>query len=862
MALYSLALSIAPLVRDPAGQGTLSWSHWLGFVAWLILFNLVNVYSARRLPERDPYLLPIASLLSGWGLLMIFRLYPEFGLRQTAWLAVAGGLLIAGMRLPPDLGFLRRYKYLWLTGGLLLAGLTLFFGTNPQGFGQRLWLGCCGIYLQPSEPLKLLLIAYLAAYLADRMVMPALEPKSRTASPLLPLLAPTLIMTGMALMLLLAQRDLGAAFIFIFLYATILYLASGRRRIIGISLLVMIAAGVAGYFLFDVVQARIDTWLNPWLDPSGRSYQIVQSLLAIANGGLMGRGPGLGNPGLVPVPHSDFIFASIAEESGLVGVLGLILLVGLLAVRGMRIALNAPDAFRRYLAAGLTVYLAAQSILIIGGNLRLLPLTGVTLPFVSYGGSSLVTSTFSLLLLLLISRDRSARPAALPSSRPYLQVGGLLLAGLAATALAAGWWAIYRSPELLTRTDNPRRAISDRLVQRGAILDREGNPINATTGTAGDYTRQSLYPTLSNIVGYTDPLYGQTGLEASLDPWLRGLQGNPASLVAWNQLVYGRPPKGVDVRTSLDFDLQRAADQLLGEHKGAVVVLNPQSGEILAMASHPGFDANNLGENWDALIQDADSPLVNRATQALYPVGPALGPLLLAKAESLGRLPETPQTAETSGEVSLDGLTMDCALPPGKPTWSEAVANGCPGVVAELGRTIGKEGILRLYQTLGFFTAPQAYLPADSSTPSNEALDATQLALGKDLRLSPLQMALAAASLSSGGLRPAPYLVTGVNTLEDGWVALPAVDKPSQALTAEAAIAAANQLADADLPIWQSIAVAPAEEGTTTWYLGGTMAGWGGEPLVVVVALTDEGPSDALDIGRGLLQHVMKQQSP
>lgn len=617
--LYASALSLSPAARARSWEVDLRWDHWLGVAIWLALFALAHDQTRRRLPGRDPYLLPIAALLSGWGLLTIWRLYPSFGLRQGVWLAISILIFLFGLRLPPDLGFLRRYKYLWLSSGLLLTALTLFLGTNPAGSGPRLWLGCCGIYFQPSEPLKLLLVVYLAAYLAGtRPSSPASSPRLR----LLPLLAPTLIMTGLVIALLLAQRDLGTVSIFLFLYTVVVYIASGNRRILLYGFVVLLAAGLGGYTLFDVVRLRVEAWLNPWSDPSGRSYQIVQSLLAIANGGLFGRGPGLGSPTLVPISHSDFIFAAMVEESGLMGALALLVLLALLASRGLRAAFNAADAYRRYLAAGLSAYLVGQSLLIIGGNLRLLPLTGVTLPFVSYGGSSLLTSFLSLLFLLQISRrSEGLRPETPPSSRPYLGLGAFLFAGLAATALASGWWSIYRGPDLLTRADNPRRAISDRSVRRGSILERHNTALAATLGEPGQYYRRVLYPPLSNILGYTHAVYGQSGLEASLDEYLRGLRGNPGLSLWWNHLLYGQPPPGLDVRLSLDIEVQRVADQALGQHVGALVLLNAGNGEILAMASHPTFDANHLDEIWEQLIHEPQSPLLNRATLGRYPLG-------------------------------------------------------------------------------------------------------------------------------------------------------------------------------------------------------------------------------------------------
>lgn len=602
------------------------WDHWLGYILWLIIIIIIHRQTSNRLPNHDPFLVPIASLLIGWGLLAIWRLFPFFGLRQTLWLLLSSSIFVLGLRAPSDLGFLRRYKYLWLTSGLLLTALTLIFGTNPMGIGPQLWLGCCGFYIQPSEPLKLLLIIYLAAYLADRQ-MPVtrsyLAPGHNSSSTaLLPLLAPTLILFILALLLLLFQRDLGTVSIFLYLYATIVYISTNRKRILLFAAISLIIAGIVGYMLFDVVELRIDAWLNPWLDPSGRSYQIVQSLLAIANGGLIGRGPGLGNPEVVPIPHSDFIYATIAEESGLIGSIGLLLLIALLSTSGLRITLRARDIFHRYLAGGLTAYLVGQSILIIGGNMRLLPLTGVTLPFVSYGGSSLLTSLLALLLLVHISTQME-ETWAIPESinRPYLQLSVFLFLGLAAVAIVNGWWAYHRGPELLTRTDNPRRAINDLTVRRGSILDQRNHILASTLGSPGEYFRQLSYPTLSPIIGYTNPVYGQSGIEATLDPYLRGLEGYSTLVVSLHRLVYGQPPPGLDIRLSIESNLQQSADNAMSGHTGALILMNAENGEILTISSFPNFDANRLEEEWDALMQDARSPLLNRATMGSYPIG-------------------------------------------------------------------------------------------------------------------------------------------------------------------------------------------------------------------------------------------------
>ena len=785
LTFFAIILSLSPSVRERAWDVAYRWQHWVGLLTWVGIFAFAHIETKRYLPDRDPYLLPIAAMLTGWGMLTVWRLTPEFGLRQTLWMIGSVGLLALSLRFSLDLEVVRRYKYIILTGGLILTSLTLAFGTNPAGAGPRLWLGCCGFYLQPSEPLKLLLVGYLAAYLADRL--PARDR-------IIPLLFPTLFVTGLALLLLLVQRDLGTASIFILLYATIVYIAISRKRVLFTSVIMLLIAGLVGYFMIDLVRLRIETWINPWLDPSGRAYQIVQSLLSIANGGIFGRGPGLGSPTLVPISHSDFIFSSIAEEGGLVGVIGLFALLALLISRGMHAALMASDRFRRLLAAGITAYFSIQSLLIIGGNLRVLPLTGVTLPFVSYGGSSLLTSFAALLVLLIISNKSDEEPAPLVNPIPYYVVSGIIGLGLVAMALGAGWWMTLRSEDLLNRTDNARRAISDRYVQRGALLDRENTPINVTRGETGNLLRIYLYSQLAPVVGYTHPVFGQAGLEASLDEYLRGLQGNPNSLIWWNRLLYGTPPPGLDIRISIDLTLQSEADHMLGAQKGAIVLLNAKSGEVLVMASSPGFDPNLLDEQGYALSSDVDAPLLNRATQGLYPPESALEPF-------------------------------------SKALFGESTS-------------VGDNERSELYETLGFFTEPLLRMPVASASKSI-----------RNIRVSPLQMALATAAISNNGIRPPARIALAVNTPQQGWVILPALDKPVEAVPGPFAREAALAFAGEN-PYWSYTSV--ANDPPLTWHLAGTLPDWSGTPLALVVLLEENNRPLADAIGKSIFKTALQ----
>lgn len=806
--LFSLILTLSPAVRERTWLADLRWAHWIGFAIWLALTAFAQRVTSRWFPDADPFLLPVASLLSGWGLLTVWRLDPYFGARQTAWFAISVTAFLFALRFPAltgpsaNLSFLRRYKYLTLLGGILLTALTLVLGSNPSGFGPRLWIGGADIYLQPSEPLKLLLVIYLAAYLADRLPVETfdnLRAKSFRQIFSIPLIVPTAIMTGLSLLILIVQRDLGTASIFLLIYTIVLFLATGKRRVLFVTAAGLGLAALVGYFFVDIIHARLDVWLNPWADPSGRSYQIIQSLLAIANGGTFGRGAGLGSPTLVPVSISDFIYTAIVEETGLLGAIGLLTLLGLLLMRGLRAALLAPTRFQRLLAGGLTAYLGVQSLLILGGNLRLLPLTGVTLPFVSYGGSSLLTSFLALALLLRVSAQPEDEPAPLATPRPYALLAALFSLGLFACALATGWWAVIRSPDLLTRTDNARRSIADRYVRRGSLLDRGNQAITVTNLNENIFLREYAYPEFAPVTGYTHPVYGQAGLEATLDGYLRGFQGNPSSQIWWHHLLYGTPPPGLDVRLSIDLDLQKKADELLGEHAGAIILLNAQSGEILAMASHPTYDPNLMDETGEGLRTDPRSPLVNRAAQGSYPLGSLLDPLLAAH---FGQIP--PADAEQRSA---------------------------------------------LYNLLGLYNAPNLRLPVGTPSPYGEV---------ENLRVSPLQLILAFAPLSNNGVRPAPRIALAVDTPAQGWVILPANSDPLNVMEEAKAQKAAESLRIPDQPFWQFGSRSSEKEKFFSWFVAGTLPNWQGTPLTLVVLLEEDNAPSANSIGEALLSEALK----
>ena len=400
IATNALALSL---------NGGTEQSDWTGLIVWIICALAGGMILDRYLPDRDPILFPVVMLLSGWGLLTITRLAPPFANRQEIWMLIATVAMLLVAVFPQALRWLRSYRYVILAVALGLMLATIVFGSNPSGFAYapRLWLRFGAIYFQPSEMMKVVLVAFLASYFGESAAAFSIAEQDSGPRVHLPrLLGPTLLISALSLVMLIWQRDLGAAMLFFAVFVLLLYLTNGNWRVIVVGTAIVLVAGFVAYHLFDVVRLRVDIWINPWPEADSRAYQIVQSLIAFGAGGIFGTGVGQGSPLYVPVVHSDFIFAAVAEEWGLLGVIGILSCFAVLTMRGFSIGLrHTTSAYRRLLAIGLTTMLAVQAIMIMAGVLKLIPLTGVTLPFFSYGGSSLLVSFIMIGFLIRLSSE-------------------------------------------------------------------------------------------------------------------------------------------------------------------------------------------------------------------------------------------------------------------------------------------------------------------------------------------------------------------------------------------------------------------------------------------------------------------------
>ncbi|HEV2125371.1 MAG TPA: FtsW/RodA/SpoVE family cell cycle protein [Chloroflexota bacterium] len=389
-----------------AREQPLEWETLGGAAIFGAALVAVGIWVWRRLPLSDPFLLPLAAFLAAFGQVMTSRLVPSLGPRQGIWVLL-GFVGLAVVSLLPSAGWLRRYRYTWAILGLLLLGVTLVAGTDLNESGARLWLVLGPINIQPTEFVKLLLVVFLAAYLEDYREL--LATAGWRLGPLwvppIPYLVPILAMAGAALVVFVIQRDLGPALLFSSVLLAMLYLASGRASYVVLGLTVILLGGFVADRLFSHVHIRVETWLDPWSRAQESGYQLVQALYALGSGGLFGTGLAQGSPRYIPAVHTDFVIAAIGEELGLAGSLGVVALFVLFTARGFYIALRARSGFNALLAAGLTATFALQALIILAGALKLIPLTGITLPFVSYGGSSVLANFFLVGLLLIISQE-------------------------------------------------------------------------------------------------------------------------------------------------------------------------------------------------------------------------------------------------------------------------------------------------------------------------------------------------------------------------------------------------------------------------------------------------------------------------
>lgn len=390
------------------------------------LFFGAHVATRFLAPEADGLLLPLAGLLNGLGYVFIARLDEDLAAQQAVWTFLGVGLYVATLVVVRRSRDLEGYRYTLLLIGLSLLLMPMLPGIGQTINGSRIWVRIGPINFQPGEFAKLALAIFFASYIVDKRELfrsgtwklgPLRLPEPRHAAPLV-------LAWGASLLVMVRQRDLGTSLLFFMLFLIVLWVGTERVAYLLVGVFMFAGGAYVSWRYFSHVQTRVDAWLDPWVDPLGGGYQIVEAQFGLASGGLTGTGPGRGYPGRVPAAETDFIFTTIGEELGLFGATAVLMAFVLIIGSGLKAALGANRSFSKLLATGLTGLLGVQAFIIIAGVIRVLPLTGVTLPFVSYGGSSLLANYALLALLMRISDEQVNRPSDAPNIGAARGAGG------------------------------------------------------------------------------------------------------------------------------------------------------------------------------------------------------------------------------------------------------------------------------------------------------------------------------------------------------------------------------------------------------------------------------------------------------
>ena len=778
-------------------------------------------------PGADPAILPIVFALSGTGITFLTRLTPDGAVSQVVWLFLSVAAMVAVLVLVRDIDALADYKYTLGVAGVVLLILPMILGTEQNG--SKLWIYIGSFSFQPGEFAKILITLFLAFYLATNRE--ALSASMRTIGPLkiprLRMLLPLLVMWGMSLLVVVFETDLGSALLFYAFFVIMIYVATGRVSYVFVSLALLAVGGIACYFLFGHVQNRINIWIDPWSAASTGGYQIVQSLYSLADGGFVGTGIGKGLSTTIPFVQSDFIFSAIGEEMGLLGSSAVLIMFLLFCVRGLATAARAKSDCSAFAAVGLTCAISFQAFLIVAGVTKLLPLTGVTLPFMSQGGTSLLASFVIVGLLLRAGDEGTGREAELRNaterssqkSDPVLAltsqmasqgahvasvvhgsharghfglttaesgvlgrvalgkrlttlitVFALLFAALIANLTYVQLIDAERVQNLPTNNHTIARSA---YVQRGAIITSDGVTL-ATSEQQADGSYLRVYPQGSlarHTVGYVSTQYGSSGIEATMNETLTGHK----DYSNWRSALYslaGVSQSGSTVALTINSQIQRAAEEALEGYTGAIVVLDPKTGAVLAKASSPTYTVDQL----DEAIQGTNGELLDRTTQSLYAPGSSFKAITLSAALDSGTatLDETVY-AGPSLEIGGGEVTNYGDYDYGEPSLLEAFALSSNTALGQLGVQVGASTLVSYANAFGYgqkigqdFDCLASLMPNPSEMTEWETAWAScgqpvgQHESPAGPQTTVMQNAVVAQTIANGGVAMNPYVVDHV----------------------------------------------------------------------------------------------------
>ena len=795
------------------GEGSsLSWEN-LGVPVGIFIAFLIAHLAIRKLaPGADPALLPLSFALSGIGIAFVTRLAPELAMRQVMWLFFGVVCMLLVLIFLKNLDRIANYKYTLMIVGFLLLLSPLLPVVGQEIYGSRIWLNIAGISFQPGEIAKILIVLFLAGYLAQNREMLSIFTHriGPFKIPDLATLVPLLVMWVISLLIVIFEKDLGSALVVFFVFITMLYVATGKKTYLIIGFVLIAIGGVAAFLLFNHVQVRVDTWLDPFKDATGDGYQLVQAIFSIADGGLFGVGIGNGMSDQIPIVESDFIFAAIAEETGLLGAAGLLLLYLCFAIRGLVTAARAKSDVSSFIAVGLTASIILQAFIIVGGVTRLIPLTGLTLPFVSQGGSSLLASFIAIGFLLRCGDQSTGLGTEMISGTGTLSsesVLGRVSLGKRLTKTMIAFSVLFallvanltlimvvQANDYKNMPSNNHTLAREARTERGTISTYD-NVVLAQSVLQDDGTYKRVYPSgtlAAHVVGYASEAYGTAGIEASYNDTLKG-QRNYASWVDVVNAATDAGTPGNDVKLTINSTIQQAAEQALDGFNGACVVIDPETGAVLALASSPSYNASDIES---ILSSGSDSSaLYNRATQALYSPGSTFKMVSLTTALENNVATES-SVFSSPGEMTIgNGKVNNFGnYSYGEITLARATELSSNTVYGQLGTQIGSDRLVEGSEKFGFnqdvsFDIPlvKSLMPDPNEMTEWETAWATagepvgQHASPAGPQATVLQMALVGCVIANDGVMEQPYLVDSIYNA-DGECSFTA--RPSSLMTA------------------------------------------------------------------------------
>ena len=766
-------------------------------------FVVAHLAVRKLAPAADPAILPIAFALSGIGIAFVTRIVPDLAVRQVMWLFAGIVVMILVLAFVRNLDKLANYKYTLMIAGILLLLSPMLPIIGYESGGGQLWLQVGSFKFQPGELAKILIVFFIAAYLAaNREMLSVFTWKVGPVHlPSLPTLLPLIIMWALAFVVVVLEKDLGLALVLFSVFVIMLYVATGKKMYLVVSIALAAIAAVALYGMMGHVRTRVSIWLDPFAAAQGGGFQLVQSLFSLADGDLFGTGIGRGmgggpvDAGGIPVAESDFIFPVIAEETGLMGAAGVLLLYLCFAIRGVVTAARAKSDVSSFTAVGLTSIIVLQAFIIVGGVTRLIPLTGITLPFVSQGGSSLIAS-FMIVGFLLRCGDEGTGVDSEIQRTGAIGVhgadsvlgrvalgkrltGAMLMYSLLFAVLVANltYIMIIKAPEYQNMPSNNHTIAREAKMERGTISTEDGVVLaRSVRQDDGTYKREYPAGTLAaHIVGYSSQKFGTAGIEAAYNDTLRGQQ-NFASFTDVVNSLAGIQTKGNDVTLSIDSRIQESAQAALEGQVGACVVMDPETGAVLGMASSPTFNA----ADYEALLsQSADSnssELYNRATQALYAPGSTFKMVSLAAALQDGvATPTTEYDAPGEMEIGNAPVTNVKKRDYGRITLEQATWYSSNTVFGQVGVQIGADLLVQMAMNFGFNETIKFDLPlAMSLMPDPDEMtewETAWAACGEPVgehespagpQATVLEMCMVGSAIANEGTLMQPYLVDGV----------------------------------------------------------------------------------------------------